>query len=545
MTGSSYRAGTAAARSGGAGAEPWDRAAARVRLEREAWDVVVVGGGVTGAGVARDAALRGLSVALVEAGDWAAGASSRTTKFAHGGLRYLEHLDFGLVRESLAERAVLLAIAPHLVRATPFLLPVYAGRTRPAWKLRAGLTLYDALAGGTRLGRHEMLDRREALAREPALAGQGLRSAALYWDARVRDARLVVETVADARRAGAVAVSRCAVESVEQWGDWWAGEVDDRKDGSRFTLRGAAWVNATGPWADRLRAKVAPELPPLLAPTKGVHVVLAGERLPLRDPTVLFAADGRLLFAVPEGSWTFVGTTDTADGGAVDDVGVAPADVAYLVEAASTALAHPFAQGDIVGSWAGWRPLIRPATAKEPGEISREDVIEETAPGFFTVAGGKLTTYRRMAEEAVERLAEGEGRSLPRSGTARRPLVPPRPAGPGPPPGTAPADVARVRELFGPDAGHVFARWREAPETAEPLGAELQHTAAEVERAALEMVGSLADLVDRRLSALPGGVPVSEATLTRVAAAAAPVLGWDSTRQAAEVARFRQDTSSP
>ncbi|MDX1661428.1 MAG: FAD-dependent oxidoreductase, partial [Gemmatimonadota bacterium] len=309
----------------------WDRAAARERLEREAFDVVVVGGGVTGAGVARDAALRGLRVALVEAVDFASGASSRTTKFAHGGLRYLEMLDFGLVREALAERATLLSIAPHLTAATPFVLPVYAGRGRPSWKLKTGLSLYDALAGGTRLGRHQMLDATGARAREPLLSPDGLKGAGVYWDARVRDARLAVETVADARRAGAVVANRCRVVGLEPWKMGWEGSIEDAAEGSTFTLRGRAWVNATGPWSDRLRALVTPDRPPLLWPTKGVHVVLPREVVPLRDPTALFAPDGRLIFAVPEDRWTYLGTTDTRDGGEVDDHSVDGSDVAYLV----------------------------------------------------------------------------------------------------------------------------------------------------------------------------------------------------------------------
>src|SRR5687767_6658728 len=225
----------------------WDRSAAVERLRDETFDVLVVGGGITGAGVARDAALRGLTVAVVDAGDWAAGTSSRTTKLAHGGLRYLEQMDFGLVRTALAERAVLLAIAPHLTRAAPFLLPVYAGRSRPSWELRTGLWLYDALAGARRLGRHRVLGAEATLEREPQLSPRGLRGAGLYWDARVLDARLVIETVADARRAGAVAANYCSVEDLERGHDGWGAEVHDRRSGEAFTLRARSCVVAVGP----------------------------------------------------------------------------------------------------------------------------------------------------------------------------------------------------------------------------------------------------------------------------------------------------------
>lgn len=517
----------------------WDRSAALERLRAESFDLLVVGGGITGAGVARDAALRGLRVALVDAGDWAAGTSSRTTKFAHGGLRYLELFDFGLVRTALAERAVLLSIAPHLTRASPFLLPVYSGRSRPSWELRAGLWLYDALAGRTRLGRHRLLDAADAREREPCLSPQGLRGAGVYWDASVRDARLVIETVADAGRAGAVAASYCGVEDVDRWSGGWSVEVLDRRSSERFALRARACVNATGPWADRLRRRVAPWREPLLSPTKGIHCVVPRTKLPLRDPTALFAGDGRLYFAVPAGEWTYIGTTDTVDGGHVDDLSAPENDVRYLVEATADSLAAPITIADVVGTWAGWRPLVRARPDAKASAIPRDEVVEATAPGFLTVAGGKLTTYRAMAEETVDRLIEETG--LPAAGcvTGSRPLVPADLGGEGPARGTDPEAAARVRGLFGPDADDVFARWREDPDARTPLGPDFPYTAAEVHRAAREMVETLDDLIDRRLLALPGGVPIDRGTLDRVIEAAAPVLGWGPGRRVAEAARFR------
>jgi glycerol-3-phosphate dehydrogenase len=518
----------------------WDRSAAVERLRDETFDVLVVGGGITGAGVARDAALRGLTVAVVDAGDWAAGTSSRTTKLAHGGLRYLEQLDFGLVRTALAERAVLLAIAPHLTRAAQFLLPVYAGRSRPSWELRAGLWLYDALAGARHLGRHRVLGAEATLEREPQLSPNGLRGAGLYWDARVLDARLVIETVADARRAGAVAASYCSVEDLERGHDGWAAEVHDRRSGEALTLRARSCVAAAGPWTDRLRRRVAPMREPLLSPTRGVHCVVRRSRLPLRDPTALFARDGRLYFAVPEGAWTYIGTTDTDVGGDVSDLSVPDRDVRYLVEATADALARPIDAGDVVGAWAGWRPLVRVNRRKDLGAISRDDVIERTAPRLVTVAGGKLTTYRAMAEEAIDRLVEDAGFDCGPCVTARLPLVPAGPGGEGPAPGSDPEAVARARTLFGPDADEVFARWRDDPASAEPLGVDFPYTPSEVERAAREMVETLDDLVDRRLLALPGGVPIAPDTLSRIVDAAAPQLRWSPGRQSMEIAGFRE-----
>lgn len=520
-------------------ASSWDRPGALERLRAGTFDVLVVGGGITGAGVARDAALRGLSVALVDASDWAAGTSSRTTKLAHGGLRYLERLELGLVRTALAERSILLSIAPHLSRATPFLLPIHAGRTRTAWELRAGLWLYETLAGRARLGRHRVLDAREALEREPALSPAGLRGAGVYWDARVLDARLVVETIADARRAGAIAASHCAVEEVERGRGGWEAEIHDRCSNEALVLRARTCVAAVGPWTDRIRRLVAPDRAPLLAPTRGVHCVVRHGRLPLADPTALIARDGRLFFAVPAPPWTYIGTTDTDLGGDVDDLSVPPRDVRYLVESAADALASPIGTEDVVGAWAGWRPLLRTERRGDPGAIPREEAVERTAPGFVTVAGGKLTTYRAMAEETVDRLVEDAALDARPCVTARRPLVPAGPGATGPAPGSDPGAVARARSLFGPDAGGVFATWRDDPGSGEPLGPDFPYSAAEVRRAAREMVETLDDLVDRRLLALPGGVPLDPDTLDRIVAAAAPELGWSPGRQALEIAAFR------
>jgi glycerol-3-phosphate dehydrogenase len=384
-----------------------------------------------------------------------------------------------------------------------------------------------------------MLDAEGARAREPLLSPANLRGAGVYWDARVRDARLVIETIADARRSGAIAASYCAVEDVARWSDGWVADLLDRRSGESFTLRARTCVNAAGPWGDRLRRKVAPMREPLLIPTKGVHCVVRRDRLPLRDPTALFARDGRLYFAVPAGDWTYMGTTDTTDGGDVDDLAAPESDVRYLVEATADALAEPISVADVEGAWAGWRPLVRSRSRKHPDAISRDEVVEPTAPGFLTVAGGKLTTYRAMAEAVVDRLVEGAPFAARPCITARRPLVPADLGGEGPAAGTDAEAVARARGLFGPDADDVFGRWRDDAATAEPLGSDFPYGAAEVERAAREMVETLDDVVDRRLLALPGGVPLGAGTLDRIVEVAAPVLGWGPGRQAIETARFR------
>ena len=504
--------------------------------ERE-FDLIVIGGGIFGAGAAREAARRGLSVALLERGDFSGATSAQSFKMVHGGMRYLQHADLRRVRQSSADRHTLLRDAPHLVRPVSFLIPAARGNL-PLWKMRAGLALYDALAAGARLGRHRILDAGPARAHEPLLCADGLEGAGLYGDCLIRDARLVIETVADARRAGAVAASRLAVRDVERWDRGWLGEVEDRLDGSRFTLRGTVWVNATGPWSDRLRRLAAPASPPILEPTKGIHVVLPRTSVPVRDPIALPAADRRLVFAVPEGDWTYVGTTDTRNGGDVDDLGTREADVEYLLAVLRSALDVCPDAAAVAGAWAGWRPLVR-SGENDPGAIPRDEAIEETARGWLTVAGGKLTTYRRMAEEAVDRAVRLVGRRVGPCVTGRRPLVPARAGELGPSPGVRPVDVARARALFGPDASQVFAEWARDPESAAPLGAGFPWGAAEVRRAALEMVETLEDLVDRRLSALPGGEPVPSEALARAARVAAPILNWSAARQAEEVAAFR------
>jgi glycerol-3-phosphate dehydrogenase len=297
-------------------------------------------------------------------------------------------------------------------------------------------------------------------------------------------------------------------------------------------------VNATGPWSDRLRCLAAPGSSPILDPTKGIHVVVSGAVLPLREPTALPASDGRLVFAVPEGDWTYVGTTDTRDGGDVEDLGVPLSDIEYLLYVLRSALDVDMGIEDVAGAWAGWRPLVR-SGEDDPGAIPRDEAIEATAPRFLTVAGGKLTTYRRMAEETVDRVLDLLGRPAGPCVTAGRPLVPTPPEGVPPPRGARPVDTARVRELFGPDAASIFAEWAADPESAEPLADGFPWSAAEVRRASLEMVETLEDLVDRRLSAIPGGEPMPVDGLARAVRTVAPLLGWNEQRREDEVTRFR------
>jgi glycerol-3-phosphate dehydrogenase len=394
------------------------RATSIERFQREKFDIAVVGGGITGAGIARDAALRGLSVALLEKGDFGSGTSSRSSRMIHGGLRYLRQLHVSLVRESLRERGVLLEIAPHLARPFPFLLPVY-GSGQERLQLRVGLTAYDILAGRRRLERHRMLSRREVMQQEPALRPDGLQGALLYFDCLVHDARLTLATVRSAARQGAAVANYVQATSLEPEEQRPDGRLSGRVVGVRFRdvlsgrsnlLRASIVVNAAGPWCDELRALT--NLPPMLRPTKGTHVVLPHQRLPVTNVVIFFHND-RGLFAVPKDDWTYVGTTDTDYHGDPGRARVDATDVAYVLEASNAAFPGlNLVPSDIVSCWAGVRPLVAEEGAPTPSDVSRDYEIKNELPGLISIAGGKLTTYRSMAQDLLDRLVAGEGRRL-------------------------------------------------------------------------------------------------------------------------------------
>ena len=386
-------------------------------LEATPFDVAIIGGGITGAAVARDAAARGLSVALIEKEDWAAGTSWRSTKLVHGGLRYLETAQIGLVFESLAERALLMQTAPHLVRPADFLLPAFSGRGRSAWQLSAGLTAYDVLSLGRRTSFHRRLSRADCVRRERLLESPELLSGALYADGRTDDARLTLENVLDAASLGAVAVTGLEVRGLSRSRGTVAGvAVSDRDSGREFAIQARAVVNAAGPWGDRVRRMEDAAAPELLRLSRGVHLTVPASRLPLSEIVAFPLGDGRLLFAVPHGAVTMLGTTDTDFSGSPDEVFADPADVAYLLAAArQTFPSAALTDQDVVSTFAGLRPLVsQPGRSLE--ETSREEAIMVSEGGLVTVTGGKLTTHRRMAEKAIDRVA----RSLEKQGVAVR-----------------------------------------------------------------------------------------------------------------------------
>lgn len=372
--------------------------------------MLVVGGGITGCGIARDAALRGLRVALVEKDDFASGTSSRSSRLVHGGLRYLEHGYLHLVFEASGERRRLLRLAPHLVRPLEFLWPVYAGARVPQWKLNAGLTLYDALALFRNVGAHRRLSVRQIAAREPDLKREGLRGGARYFDAETDDTRLTLANAVGAREAGAVVLNHAAV--VDLVADNTAGRgarVHDTLGGARIDVRAKVIVNATGPWSDEVqRFDDATATRPKVRGSKGVHIAVARERVGNHGAlTLLSPNDGRVMFVLPSDRLTVIGTTDTFTDAPPDDVRASERDVAYLLDAANTFFpAAHLGRDDVISAWAGIRPLIAAGAEKaDPGGASREHAISASASGVVSITGGKLTTYRIMAADVVDVVA--------------------------------------------------------------------------------------------------------------------------------------------
>jgi glycerol-3-phosphate dehydrogenase len=429
------------------------------------FDLVVLGGGITGAGVALDATLRGFRVALIDKGDFASGTSSVSSKLVHGGLRYLEHGDFRLVYEALHERRLLLENAPHLVRPLRFVIPFYRGaRVRP-WKWRTGLTLYDLLAGASNIRRSRPLRVAELRREFPGLRTAGLEGGAAYFDAQMDDARLCLEVVRTAVGQGA-----CAANHVEAVGfERGAGTITgvravDRAGGGELLLRTRQVVNATGPWVDAVCRLAGDASGPALQPTKGVHLVVPDRGLPAAF-LLLHPADGRVFFVIPWLGKTLIGTTDTHWEGPPDGLAVTPEDVAYLLEAHNHYLAPALGPGDVLGSFVGLRPLVgtRP---KEPSSRSREFRLFRSPSGLLTVAGGKYTTYRHMAEVITDAVARSfGGRRLRRTRHFRLDGAPGRPWAEYEP--AAVAALGHKHGLAAPAARHLVRRYgRRAAEVA-------------------------------------------------------------------------------
>nr|WTB28561.1 glycerol-3-phosphate dehydrogenase/oxidase [Streptomyces sp. NBC_00830] len=392
-------------------------------------DLLVIGGGITGASVARDAAMRGLSVVLVDRDDFASGTSSRSSKLIHGGLRYLQTYQFKMVHESVREREVMMRIAPHLADLQPFMYLVYDGYPEGRALLNLGLTFYDAFSRAPLRRWHRMLGRDAVLRREPHLNPDGLKGAGLYHDALTDDARLVLDVLESASQAGALLGNHREVTGlIRAHGRVAGAEIVDRLTDEHMTVRAKTVVNAAGPWVDRVLGLENAPKRPTLRPTKGVHIVLRTEDFPLRTAVFLRSpSDSRVVWPTPagDGRHIYIGTTDTEYNGSLDDVVGDEEDFAYLIEAANHTLpdAH-IDSSHIVASWAGLRPLIAPAPGTSNSAASREHTITTGPSGMITAAGGKLTTARLMGAQIVDvvagQLRDREGiRGLPQCTTGK------------------------------------------------------------------------------------------------------------------------------
>jgi glycerol-3-phosphate dehydrogenase len=506
------------------------------RLQDETFDVVVVGGGIVGAGIARDAALRGAAVALLERRDFGYGTSSRTSKLVHGGLRYLKQGRLRLVAEAARERDLLRRLEPRLVRPVRFYLPVYAQRGPGPRLTRLGLWVYRRLARDRGLDEGGWLTPDRLRREEPAIRIQGLRGGGTFHDCVVRDARLVLEVVKAAVRAGAAAANYLAVEGFEkEKGRLVAARVRDVISDAAFAVGGRVFVNAAGPWADAVRVLDDPAARPILRPTRGIHILVPRDRLAHEHALVLASIrDGRVVFVLPWGGYALVGTTDTNHRGDADEVRATADDVSYLLE---TVNAH-FPQArltpkDVVATYAGLRPLVGRRRSKE-SDISRAHKVFVSPSGLLTVAGGKLTTFRAMAEDVVDRVERRLARQGRKTGkpcrTRREPLR------------RDPLDtetfLAKLRGLGLEDdtARHLAATYLSTemlpllrdPALRERLVSGLPYVVAEVVHATRsEFARTVEDVLARRTMILYEAPRHGEECLETVVDRMADELGWD------------------
>jgi glycerol-3-phosphate dehydrogenase len=518
------------------------RAAALEEIAGRRFEVVVIGGGITGAGVALDAASRGYSVALLERGDYAVGTSSRSSKMIHGGLRYLQNFDLGLVREALLERQLMVQLAPHLVYPTPFLVPSFAAERRDR-KLGLGLNMYDVMAT-TRVGRsrremrsskdedfywspdrHRTIDREEVLELVPALEPREPNDAYLFYDCQTDDVRLVLTILGEAERFGAVMLNGAEVTGVlSQDGRAVGVAAVEAESGERFEVEADNVVNATGVWADQVGPELAEqEDVPRIAPSRGTHILLDRDDLSTGSAACIVPADeDRHIFALPWYGRTLVGTTDNDYDGDIDHPGPGEADIEYLLDAVNAFFGMALGDSDLVGAYAGVRPLISTGDPKKSVDISRKAELYETSSGMLTITGGKLTTWRRMAKQTVDRLVEREGREAP-CHTAEIPLgMEARPEDLEAPEGVGEEAVAQLAFRYGHAARAVLRLARGDPKLAAPIVPGRPDLLAEVAIAArLEQARCVADVLLRR---------------TRLGLLAAPQLrSADAVRPVAEV----------
>jgi glycerol-3-phosphate dehydrogenase len=534
-------------------------------LANEAFDVAIIGGGITGAGIARDAAMRGLKTVLFERNDLGSGTSSASSKLVHGGLRYLEHGAVGLVFESVSERHRLRQLAPHLVRPLPFLLPVYRGKPRPLWLTSLALWIYDGLALFRTYRLHETFGAARTLALMPGLADSGLDGSVYYYDCLTDDARLTLETARSAHEAGAWVLPYTQVDDfIVHRGQVGGVIATDRRTGNAHEVRARVVVNATGPWTDRTRG-LRGQRERMLRPTKGIHIVVPRKRLPVDSAVMLWnPEDRRVAFVIPAGPSVFVGTTDTDYEGDFDAVRAEGDEVDYLLALVGRYFPETrVSRSDIVGSWAGLRPLIHTPDVSA-GAVPREHEIRVDDDGLITIAGGKLTTYRLMAAEVVDRIGKRlradsvhvggcptgtvalpGGRGIAWIGDQLRTL------------GADGADidregvdrfgaavVAHLKETYGGRWLAVLSRIAERPDGGRRIDPELPYLWAEVDLAIEEeMAVTLSDVMRRRMQLQIRAADQGTGVAPAVAARMGELLGWSAASRDGQVALYRAEVA--
>ena len=513
----------------------------------------MIGGGITGAGVALDAASRGYSVALLEGRDYAIGTSSRSSKMVHGGLRYLENFDVGLVREALLERQLLVELAPHLVYPTPFLVPSF-GEEKPDRKVGLGLGAYDVLAGATSgrnrrerrwrrrpaeaeeswsPDRHRTIDREELLELVPALEKRDPESAYLFYDCQTDDARLVLTVLGEAERFGAVCLNGANVTRVlEKSGKARQVEFTEIASGETVVAEADNFVNATGVWADQIRpGEIEREEDiPKIAPSRGAHLLFSADDVDMgRAACIVPAGEGRRIFALPWYGRTLVGTTDVDHDGGIEEVAATEDDIEYLMNALNEFMDLSLTDSDIVGAFAGVRPLISTGDPRKSVDISRQAELYETSSGMLTITGGKLTTWRRMAKQTVDRIVERAGREA-RCQTAEIPLgMEIDPAELSAPEGVSKESLAQLAFRYGHAARGVIRIAEADSEMAKPIVDGMPDLMAEARIAIeFEQARSLADVLLRRtrLGLTAASSLATADSVEPLAAVMAHGLGW-------------------
>lgn len=514
----------------------FDRPDALRRLGTEQFDVLVIGGGITGAGVALDAAARGLSTALVERDDFASGTSSKSSKLVHGGLRYLQHHEFRLVYENLYERQIALRNAPHLVRILPFLIPILSKDGLLNAKLARGLGsvlwMYD-LTGGLRIGKvHRRVSKDAAVAHMPTLRAPNVAAAYIYYDAQTDDARLTLTIARTAASRGAVVANHAGVTGLRKNGAGRIVGASVEADGERIDIDARCVVNATGVWSDDVRAFDEGTHQSTIRPAKGIHITVPWNKVRNDIAAIVpVPKDRRSIFVVPWGDLTYIGTTDTDYVGPLDDPECTPEDIDYLLNAMNLVMAEPLAKSDIVGTWAGLRPLIAGGSVGEKtADLSRKHAVLTSPSGLVSVNGGKLTTYRRMAADTVDKVVKALGRGG-KSKTKRLRLL-----------GAydAPPQDEHLAGRYGILAREILELEREDPGLRAPLVPGLPYRRSEAIYAVRqEMATTLDDVLSRRTRARLLGREATSLAAEGVARLIAPELGWDATRTANEVSTFR------